>query len=221
MTGATDPAVTIGDITRFRVVPVIVLSDSKVAVPLGAALAEAGLQVAEITLRTKSGLDSIHAMAENKDLLVGAGTITQPEQVEQAVEAGARFLVSPGVLSEIISEARRLGVPILPGVATPTDILVAISHGIHTVKFFPAETSGGVLALKALAAPFPNIQFVPTGGIGPANLSDYLAVPAVAAVGGSWMVPADALNTGDLARVTHLCRAAVASASVNDSPHGS
>ena len=195
------------------VVPVIVSDLPAHAVGLGRALAEGGLPIAEVTLRMPRALDLLAAMAEGcPDLVVGAGTVVAADQVDAAVDAGARFLVSPGLAVDVVERARDRQVPILPGVATPSDLMAATALGLDLVKLFPAGSLGGTATVRALAAPFPAMSFVPTGGIGPADLADYLAVPAVAAVGGSWMVPAGALADGDHDTVRRLTADAVQAA---------
>ncbi|BAL89872.1 putative KDPG and KHG aldolase [Actinoplanes missouriensis 431] len=174
------------------VVPVVVLDDPGRAAALGEALVGGGLPIAEVTLRTPGALAGIAAMAENPDLLVGAGTVLTAAQADAAVEAGARFVVSPGLSRAVVERCRALRVPVLPGVATATEVLAAADLGLDAVKFFPAATSGGAPAVAALAAVFAGMRFVPTGGITAANAGEYLALPSVLAVGGSWMVPRDA-----------------------------
>lgn len=190
-------------------IPVVVIDDAASAVGLGRALVAGGLPVAEVTFRTPAARASIEAMAAIPDLLVGAGTVRTPEQVTQAVEAGARYIVSPGLSAAVVRRCRELDVPVLPGAVTASEVQAAAELGLDTVKFFPAETSGGAAAIKALAAPFHDITFVPTGGIGPKNLADYLAVKAVVGVGGSWMCPREAVAAGDFATIERLCREAV------------
>ena len=190
-------------------VPVVVIDDAARATGLGHALVAGGLPVAEVTFRTAAARASIEAMAAVPDLVVGAGTVRSVEQVTQAVEAGARYIVSPGLSEAVVRRCQELGVPVLPGAVTATEVQAAAELGLGTVKFFPAETSGGAAAIKALAAPFGDITFVPTGGIGPKNLADYLAVKAVVGVGGSWMCPRDAVAAGDFATIERLCREAV------------
>ena len=190
-------------------VPVVVIDDAARATGLGHALVAGGLPVAEVTFRTAAARASIEAMTAVPDLVVGAGTVRTPEQVTQAVEAGARYIVSPGLSEAVVRRCQELGVPVLPGAVTATEVQAAAELGLDTVKFFPAETSGGAAAIKALAAPFGDITFVPTGGIGPKNLADYLAVKSVVGVGGSWMCPRDAVAAGDFATIERLCREAV------------
>jgi 2-dehydro-3-deoxyphosphogluconate aldolase/(4S)-4-hydroxy-2-oxoglutarate aldolase len=193
-----------------RLVPVVVLDDAASAAGLGRALVEGGLPVAEVTFRTAAAAESIRVMAADERLLVGAGTVLTPAQVDEAVDAGARFVVSPGFSRAVVDRCAERGVLALPGAATATEVMAALEAGLTTVKFFPAETAGGAAAVKALAAPFGGVRFVPTGGIGPANLADYLAIGAVAAVGGSWMVPRQAIADGDFAAVSALAAEAVA-----------
>jgi 2-dehydro-3-deoxyphosphogluconate aldolase/(4S)-4-hydroxy-2-oxoglutarate aldolase len=191
------------------VIPVVVIDDPSRAAALGSALLLGGLPCAEVTLRTDTALESLRALAENPDLLVGAGTVLRPAQVEAALEAGARYIVSPGFSASVVSECQRSGVPVLPGVATATEIQAALEAGLEAVKFFPAEASGGLAALKAMAAPFRALRFVPTGGITADGLATYLAEPSVLAVGGSWLVSADLLAARDFAQITDLVAAAV------------
>lgn len=194
-----------------RLVPVVVLDDAAHAGPLAQALVDGGLPVAEVTFRTDAAADAIRTMADRGDVLVGAGTVLTPQQVDQAVAAGAAYVVSPGLSRAVVERCHEHGVLPLPGAVTATEVQAALELGLSTVKFFPAGTSGGAKAIAALAAPFRGVRFVPTGGIGPANLREYLDVPAVAAVGGSWMVPRDRIAAGDLAEVTRLTAEAVAS----------
>jgi 2-dehydro-3-deoxyphosphogluconate aldolase / (4S)-4-hydroxy-2-oxoglutarate aldolase len=194
---------------ELGVVPVVVIDDPSRAAALGSALLLGGLPCAEVTLRTDTALESLRVLAENPDLLVGAGTVLRPAQVEAALQAGARYIVSPGFSAAVVSECQRSGVPVLPGVATATEIQVALEAGLEAVKFFPAEASGGLATLKALAAPFRGVHFVPTGGIAADGLAAYLAQPSVLAVGGSWLVSADLLAAEDYARITDLAAGAV------------
>jgi 2-dehydro-3-deoxyphosphogluconate aldolase/(4S)-4-hydroxy-2-oxoglutarate aldolase len=173
---------------RTRVVPVAVIDDANRALALAQALSEGGIDVIEVTLRTAAGLDAITALSPLSTTCVGAGTVITPEQVDAAVAAGAEFIVSPGLSVPVVQRAQELGVPILPGVATPSELLAAIALGLKVVKFFPAGVLGGPAAIRALAAPFTELKFVPTGGINAANLADYLALPCVLAAGASWMV---------------------------------
>ena len=196
-----------------RLVPVVVVDDAAHAEPLAAALVAGGLPVAEVTFRTAAAEDAIRAMASRGDMLVGAGTVLTVEQVDRAVAAGASYVVSPGLSRAVVERCREHAVLALPGAATATEVQAALELGLTTVKFFPAGTSGGAAAIKALAAPFGGVTFVPTGGVGPKNLLEYLAIDAVLAVGGSWMVPRDVVAAGDFDRITALTAEAVALAS--------
>jgi 2-dehydro-3-deoxyphosphogluconate aldolase/(4S)-4-hydroxy-2-oxoglutarate aldolase len=197
-------------LSSARLVPVVVLDDAADADALAGALCAGGLPVAEVTFRTAAAADSIRAMWSRGDILVGAGTVLTVAQVDQAVAAGARFVVSPGLSRAVVERCQEKGVPALPGAVTATEVQAALELGITTVKFFPAGTSGGAAAIKALAAPFGDVRFVPTGGVGPKNLAEYLAMPVVAAVGGSWMVPRDRVRSGDFAGIQALTAEAVA-----------
>jgi 2-dehydro-3-deoxyphosphogluconate aldolase/(4S)-4-hydroxy-2-oxoglutarate aldolase len=149
-------------------------------------------------------------MSRDTGLLVGAGTVVNPSQVDSAADAGARFIVSPGFDPEVIEQSRKRGLPVVPGAVTPTEIMRALAAGITTVKFFPANNFGGVKSIKALSGPFPNVKFIPTGGVSLSNLGEYLSLPCVPAVCGTWMVPAHLLSTGDFTGITRLVREAVA-----------
>ncbi len=201
------------DVTKHRLIPVVVLNDPGRAAGLADALVAGGLPVAEVTLRTEAGLESIRTMASRDDILVGAGTVTTIEQVDAVLDAGARFIVSPGFNRSVVERAQQRGIPIVPGCVTPTEIMAALEAGITTVKFFPAGVYGGANAIKALAAPFVGVEFIPTGGVGADNLGDYLRLPYVPAVGGSWMVPVGSIDAGDFDTVTRLTTQAVSAAS--------
>ena len=197
-------------IGRHAIVPVVAIEDAEKAVPLARALKAGGLPLAEITFRTAAAKAAIQAITEAEpDVLVGAGTVLTPQQVDDAIAAGARFLVSPGCNPTTIRRAQERGIPITPGVCTPTDIETALELGLITLKFFPAESYGGLKTLKALAAPYGMVRFVPTGGITAANLADYLAFPKVHAIGGSWMVKADLIDQGRFDEIERLTREAV------------
>lgn len=200
-------------LTAHRLIPVVVLNDVARADGLAQALVAGGLPVAEVTLRTAAGLDSIRAMAARGDILVGAGTVTTADQVDRVVEAGARFIVSPGFSRAVVERAQHHGVTIVPGCVTPSEIMAALEMGITTVKFFPAGVYGGAKAIKALAAPFTGVQFVPTGGVSADNLGEYLSLGCVPAVGGSWMVPSATVDAGDFDQITRLTTQAVKAAS--------
>ncbi|MFJ3652311.1 bifunctional 4-hydroxy-2-oxoglutarate aldolase/2-dehydro-3-deoxy-phosphogluconate aldolase [Streptomyces nigra] len=191
------------------VVPVVVVDDPSDAVPLARALVAGGLRAIEVTLRTPGALDAIRAIADAvPEAVVGAGTVLTPEQVTGSVEAGARFLVSPGWTDSLLDAMRASGVPYLPGVSTASEVLALLERGVRELKFFPAEAAGGTAYLKSLYGPLPQVRFCPTGGIGPGSAPDYLALPNVACVGGSWMLPADAVAARDWARVEALAREA-------------
>ncbi|GAB2689591.1 bifunctional 4-hydroxy-2-oxoglutarate aldolase/2-dehydro-3-deoxy-phosphogluconate aldolase [Thalassiella azotivora] len=193
------------------VVPVVVVDDAADAVPLARALAAGGVRVVEITLRTAAGLDAIQRVAaEVPDVLVGAGTVTTPDQVDAVRRAGARFLVTPGTTDRLLDAALDSGVPVLAGTSTLSEMLRLAERGLEAMKFFPAEVSGGRAYLSAVHGPLPDLRFCPTGGIGPGNAADYLALPNVGCVGGSWLTPRDAVRAGDWDRVTDLARAACA-----------
>lgn len=194
-----------------RVIPVVEITRAEDAVPLARTLVKGGLPCAEITFRTDAAAAAITAIgAALPDFPVGAGTVLSVGQAEAAVAAGARFLVSPGFDDAVVRFARDAGVPMLPGVCTPSEIMRAMAAGLDLVKFFPAEAAGGIGYLKAVAAPFGGVRFVPTGGIGPANLAAYLAHPQVVACGGSWMVKRQSIADGDFATILRLTAEAVA-----------
>ena len=191
------------------VVPVVVIADASDAVPLARALVAGGLPAIEVTLRTPAALDAIRAIAaEVPEAVVGAGTVITPEQVKETVAAGARFLVSPGWTDVLLEAMRGSGVSFLPGVSTTSEVVALLERGVTEMKFFPAEAAGGTAYLKSLAGPLPQARFCPTGGIGPGNAPDYLALPNVGCVGGTWMLPADALAARDWGRVEALAREA-------------
>jgi len=200
----------IGDIMRTcPVIPVLVIDRVEDAAPLARALCDGGLKVLEITLRTPAALPAIRAMVEAApDAIVGAGTVLNKADLDKAVAAGARFIVSPGLTEPLAHAAVMQDVALLPGVATATDIMRGLDAGLTHFKFFPAETSGGAPALKAFAGPFLEPKFCPTGGVSPANVTDYLALPNVLCVGGSWVAPKDAVAAGDWGKITELARAA-------------
>ena len=202
----------LSDITRHRIVPVVVCSDAARADALGDALVRGGLPVAEITFRTAAAADTIRTLARRDDLLVGAGTVVSTDQVDQAAEAGARFIVSPGLDADVVRRAQERGLDIVPGCVTPSEIMAARRLGLDTVKFFPAGSYGGAKAIAALSAPFRDMKFIPTGGVSLANLTDYLGQSCIPAVGGSWMVPATAVDAGDTDAIAQLCAEAVTAA---------
>lgn len=191
------------------VVPVVVLADAEHAVPTAQALSRGGIRTIEVTLRTPAALSAIERIAaEAPDVVVGAGTITEPGQAEKAAKAGARYLVTPGCTERLLDEADATGLPCLPGISTVSEALRLAERGAQALKFFPAEPSGGVPYLKALAGPLPDLRFCPTGGITPQNAPNYLALPNVRCIGGSWLAPGDALAAGEWSRVEALARQA-------------
>ncbi|MFF0682441.1 bifunctional 4-hydroxy-2-oxoglutarate aldolase/2-dehydro-3-deoxy-phosphogluconate aldolase [Streptomyces tendae] len=205
----SSPAASVLDLAP--VVPVVVVDDPADAVPLARALVAGGLPAIEVTLRTPVALDAIRAIAgEVPGAVVGAGTVVTAAQVREVVAAGARFLVSPGWTDALLEAMRASGVPFLPGVSTTSEVVALLERGVREMKFFPAEAAGGTAYLKALAAPLPQARFCPTGGISPATAPEYLALPNVGCVGGSWMLPKDAVADGDWGRVEALAREAAA-----------
>ncbi|MEU5885375.1 bifunctional 4-hydroxy-2-oxoglutarate aldolase/2-dehydro-3-deoxy-phosphogluconate aldolase [Streptomyces sp. NPDC047461] len=191
------------------VVPVVVIENASDAVPLARALVAGGLPAIEVTLRTPVALEAIRAIADGvSGAVVGAGTVVTPEQVTRCVEAGARFLVSPGWTDVLLTAMRASGVPFLPGVSTVSEVVALLERGVREMKFFPAQAAGGTAYLKSLAGPLPQARFCPTGGIGPGNAPEYLALPNVGCVGGTWMLPADAVAARDWGRIEGLARAA-------------
>jgi len=189
------------------VIPVIVIEDLAKAVPLAKALVAGGVRVLEVTLRTPVALDAIRAIAsEVKDAIVGVGTISDPADFERSIAAGARFGVSPGLTHALIEAALACRLPLLPGVMTPSDVLAARAAGFTALKLFPAQQAGGIGMLKALAGPFPDVTFCPTGGVTAATATDFLALPNVGCVGGSWLTPTDAVAAGDWIRIAALAR---------------
>ncbi len=198
---------------RFQmlgIIPVVKIDDAKDAAPLAKALCEGGLPVAEVTFRTAAAAEAIRLMTEAcPDMFVGAGTVLTTEQVDEAVAAGAKFIVSPGLNPKVVKYCIEKGVPITPGTSSPTDIEAALELGLEAVKFFPAEASGGLPKIKAMAAPYGNLMFMPTGGINQKNLISYLDFPKILACGGSWMVSSDLINGGQFDEIKRLTREAV------------
>ncbi|MWD26156.1 bifunctional 4-hydroxy-2-oxoglutarate aldolase/2-dehydro-3-deoxy-phosphogluconate aldolase [Aquicoccus sp. SCR17] len=190
------------------VIPVLVVEDPAQARPLAEALVRGGLPVLEVTLRTPAALEVIAEMAQVEGGVVGAGTLLTKEDVEGAVRAGARFGVSPGAAPGLLAACEQADLPLLPGAATASEMMVLLERGYSVQKFFPAEVNGGVKALKALGAPIPQVRFCPTGGVSPANAGDYLALENVLCVGGSWLAPADRLAAGDWDGIAELARGA-------------
>ncbi len=200
----------IGVARKAPVIPVLVIDDVAKAADLAAALVDGGLFTLEVTLRTPQALAVISAMAEVRGAVPGAGTVLTPDDARRAQDAGATFAVSPGSTDELVEACEAIGLPLLPGAATATEAMRLLAHGYSFLKFFPAEASGGVPALKAIAAPLPQITFCPTGGIGAANAEAYLSLANTVCVGGSWVAPADAVAAGDWDQVRSLAAAAAA-----------
>lgn len=197
-------------IEKLGVVPVVVLNDANDAKPLAKALCEGGLPCAEVTFRTAAAKDSIKIMTdEYPDMIVGAGTVLTTEQVDEAMEAGAKFIVSPGFDPEIVDYCIEKNIPVFPGCVTPSEIMQAVKRNLKIVKFFPAEQYGGVDAIKALAAPYAGIKFMPTGGINTKNLETYLSDDKIVACGGSWMVKGELINAGEFEKIKSLVKEAV------------
>lgn len=197
------------------VVPVLVINDVEKAVPLAKALMAGGIKVLEVTLRTPVAIDVISTIAkEVPDALIGAGTVTNAQQLKAVTDAGAKFAISPGMTADLLKAGMDGDIPLIPGISSTSDLMKGKDAGYTHMKFFPAEASGGVKAIKSISGPFPDVTFCPTGGIGPGNYKEYLALPNVKCVGGSWVAPDDAINEGDWDRITQLAKDAVDGASV-------
>lgn len=194
----------------YGVVPVVVLEDTKDALPLAKALTEGGLPCAEVTFRTDAAEESIRLMCrEYPDMLVGAGTVLTTGQVDRAVAAGAKFIVSPGFDPEIVDYCLEKDIPVYPGCVTPSEVAQAAKRGMKVVKFFPAEQAGGIAMIKAMAAPYTTMRFMPTGGINAGNLKDYLSFGKILCCGGSWMVKGDLVRNGEFGKIRDLTKEAV------------
>ncbi len=210
MTSGPDMQVLDRLMTASPVIPVLTLTDAGRAVVLAQTLVKAGLGVLEVTLRTDQALAAIRRIADEvPEAVVGAGTVVAAEDFDRVTEAGGQFAVSPGATSALYERARQLDLPFLPGVATAGEVMNGLDAGWRRFKLFPAAASGGIALLKSLYGPFPDVAFCPTGGIGPDDFREYLALPNVRCVGGSWMVPTDAVEGGDWARIEGLARACV------------
>lgn len=191
------------------VVPVLVIKDVESAVPLAKALIAGGIKVLEVTLRTPVALDVIRKIADEvPEAIIGAGTVTNAQQLKQVVDAGAKFAISPGLTEALLEAGKGYDIPLIPGISSISDLMTAKDAGYDHLKFFPAEASGGVKALKSIGGPFPDVTFCPTGGIGPANYNDYLSLSNVACVGGSWVSPDAAIESGDWDAITQLAKEA-------------
>lgn len=197
-------------IKGFGVVPVVVLEDANDAKPLAEALIKGGLPVAEVTFRTAAAKESIRIMAESyPEMLVGAGTVLSVKQVDEAMEAGAKFIVTPGFDEEVVDYCLSKNIPVFPGVITPTEVTMAVKRGLEVVKFFPASQFGGLKTIKALSAPFGMVKFMPTGGIDASNISEYLSSDKIIACGGSWMVKGDLVKAKEFDKIEALTKEAV------------
>ena len=197
-------------LTTGPVVPVIVVNKLEHAVPMAKALVAGGVRVLEVTLRTPVAMEALRLMIkEVPDAIVGAGTVINTQQLQEVTEAGAQFVISPGITEPLLKAAVEGPVPLIPGISTVSELMTGMDYGLRECKFFPAEANGGVKALQAIGGPFPQVRFCPTGGISPANYRDYLALKSVLCIGGSWLVPNDALESGDWDRITRLAREAV------------
>jgi 2-dehydro-3-deoxyphosphogluconate aldolase/(4S)-4-hydroxy-2-oxoglutarate aldolase len=200
---------TFKQVLAHRIIPVVAIHDAKDAEPLAEALIKGGLPSAEITFRTAAAQAAIKAMAGRGDITVGAGTVLTVEQAQQAMDAGAAFVVAPGLNPKVVRFCQDKGIPVTPGVATPTDIETALDLGLEILKFFPAEAFGGLKTLKAMSAPYQAVKFIPTGGLNAQNVLDYLQFPKVAAVGGSWIVKSSDIAEGNFEKIAGLTREAV------------
>ncbi|HBE10658.1 MAG: bifunctional 4-hydroxy-2-oxoglutarate aldolase/2-dehydro-3-deoxy-phosphogluconate aldolase [Eubacterium sp.] len=191
--------------SEVGIIPVVVLNDAKNAEPLGKALMEGGLPAAEVTFRTEAAEESIRIMAEKfPDMLVGAGTVLTIEQVDRAVAAGAKFIVSPGFDADIVKYCLEKDIPVCPGIQTPTELIQAVKLGLDHVKFFPAENAGGLSMINAVGAAFPKVKFMPTGGINASNVVEYLKSSKIFCCGGSWMVKGALIDAGDFDKIKEL-----------------
>ena len=196
---------------EYGVVPVVVLNDAKDALPLAKALVEGGLACAEVTFRTEAAEESIRLMSEAyPEMLVGAGTVLTIDQVNRSVNAGAKFIVSPGFVPEIVYYCLENNIPVFPGCVTPSEVAQAVKRGLKVVKFFPAEQAGGIAMIKAMAAPYTMVKFMPTGGINTKNLADYLSCDKILCCGGSWMVKGDMIKAGEFDKICTMAKEAVA-----------
>lgn len=203
-----DAAVLKTTLSLAPVIPVMIIEDARTARPLAEALVAGGLPVLEVTLRTEAALDAMAEMAKVEGAVVGSGTVRTAEHMRRSVDAGCRFMVSPGASPGLLDAAEDVSIPLLPGIGTPTEAMAAAERGYSYLKFFPAEAMGGAPVLKSFASPLPDLTFCPTGGIGPGNAPAYLDLPNVVCVGGSWITPGDAVATGDYKKIERLAREA-------------
>ena len=201
---------TLQDLCSYGVIPVVVINKTEDAKPLAKALCEGGLKCAEVTFRTDAAQEAIRIMSqEYPDMMVGAGTVLTIDQVDRAVSAGAKFIVSPGFDPEIVDYCIDKDIPVVPGCMTPSEVAQGVKRGLEVLKFFPAEPLGGLKMIKALSAPYTSVMFMPTGGINADNLEQYLSFKKIAACGGSWMVKADLIDSGNFEKITELTKEAV------------
>ena len=201
---------TLQDLCSYGVIPVVVINKTEDAKPLAKALCEGGLKCAEVTFRTDAAQEAIRIMSkEYPDMMVGAGTVLTIDQVDRAVSAGAKFIVSPGFDPEIVDYCIDKDIPVVPGCMTPSEVAQGVKRGLEVLKFFPAQQAGGVAMIKAMAAPYTSVMFMPTGGINADNLEQYLSFKKIAACGGSWMVKADLIDSKDFEKITELTKEAV------------
>jgi len=197
-------------LSRIKIVPTLVIQDPEKAVPVARALMEGGVATVEVTFRTAAAAEAIRRIAaELPECLVGAGTVLTPQTAKEAMDCGAKYIVSPGLNPEVVKFCQNAGFPMIPGVATPTEIEMGLALGLDTFKFFPAEANGGCGMLKNFASPYGGVTFLPTGGVDDANVADYLVLPNVFACGGSWVCPPDLVAAGDYKTITRLAREAV------------
>ena len=201
---------TLQDLCSYGVIPVVVINKTEDAKPLAKALCEGGLKCAEVTFRTDAAQEAIRIMSqEYPDMMVGAGTVLTIDQVDRAVSAGAKFIVSPGFDPEIVDYCIDKDIPVVPGCMTPSEVAQGVKRGLEVLKFFPAQQAGGVAMIKAMAAPYTSVMFMPTGGINADNIEQYLSFKKIAACGGSWMVKADLIDSKDFEKITELTKEAV------------
>ena len=201
---------TLQDLCSYGVIPVVVINKTEDAKPLAKALCEGGLKCAEVTFRTDAAQEAIRIMSqEYPDMMVGAGTVLTIDQVDRAVSAGAKFIVSPGFDPEIVDYCIDKDIPVVPGCMTPSEVAQGVKRGLEVLKFFPAQQAGGVAMIKAMAAPYTSVMFMPTGGINADNLEQYLSFKKIAACGGSWIVKADLIDSKDFEKITELTKEAV------------
>ncbi|MBO6131321.1 MAG: bifunctional 4-hydroxy-2-oxoglutarate aldolase/2-dehydro-3-deoxy-phosphogluconate aldolase [Treponema sp.] len=199
----------LSQIEKTGIVPVVVLKNAKDAAPLAQSLLEGGLPCAEITFRTEAALESIKTIAEKfPQILLGAGTVLSAEQADRAMDSGAKFIVTPGLNPKVVEHCIKKGYTVCPGIMTPSELEQALSFGLDTVKFFPAENAGGIKMIKAISAPYPRVKFMPTGGINAANVREYLASDKILACGGSWMVKGDLISEGNFSEILRLTKEA-------------